>query len=174
MATEQQHYRVVRKEDSFEIRFYPPANIASVDVAGGYDRMRNEGFRELAGYIFGGNSRGEKIAMTAPVIMDLKDENQAGTMSFVMPSSFDMNAKPAPQSSRITFAETEPAYVAALTFGGFASIKDLEEHKARLLKLLEEKHIKYDIHAEYMLYDPPYKLLMRRNEVAVKLIDFNE
>src|SRR6476661_8629856 len=152
MATEQRAYRVVRKERDFEIRFYPPSSLASVKVSGGYAAMRGEGFNELAGYIFGGNSEGRKIAMTAPVIMDIDSDEPSGTMSFVMPSSFDMDKRPAPRSSRISFETTEPFYAAVVTFGGYASAQDLEKHKAELFAALDRKGIKYAERAEFYFY----------------------
>lgn len=174
MATEQRAYRVVQREKDFEIRFYPPANLASVQIGGGYAAMRGKGFNELAGYIFGGNSAGEKIAMTAPVIMDIQRDEPSGTMSFVMPSGFDMDSRPAPRSNRIFFQTTEPFYAAVLTFGGYASAQDLEKHKSALLETLDRKGIKHAEHVEFYFYDPPYKILGRRNEVVVYLPGFAE
>mmetsp|Transcript_31402 Transcript_31402/g.54434 ORF Transcript_31402/g.54434 Transcript_31402/m.54434 type:complete len:429 (-) Transcript_31402:409-1695(-) len=47
-------------------------------------------FNQLAGYIFGKNQEGEKMAMTTPVISSVlnDDEEAAREMSFVMPSKF--------------------------------------------------------------------------------------
>jgi hypothetical protein len=174
MATEQRSYKVIQKEPEFEIRFYPPAGLASVQVSGGYEAARGEGFNELAGYIFGGNSEGRKIAMTAPVIMDIQPDVPEGTMSFVLPSSFDMDSRPLPRSSRIFFQTTEPVYAAVVTFGGYASTQDLEKHKADLLKALDRKGIKHSEQAEFYFYDPPYKFLGRRNEVVVLLPGFTK
>lgn len=174
MATEQRAYRVVRKERDFEIRFYPPSSLASVQVSGGYAAMRGEGFNELAGYIFGGNSEGRKIAMTAPVIMDIQPDEPSGTMSFVMPSSFDMDGRPAPRSSRIFFETTEPVYAAVVTFGGYASPQDLEKHKAELFGALDRQGIKHAEQAEFYFYDPPYKIVGRKNEVVVNLPGYTE
>ena len=54
--TETQSYRVVRTEKEFEIRFYPPAILATVtSSAKSYKELASPGFRKLASYIFGGN-----------------------------------------------------------------------------------------------------------------------
>lgn len=54
--TEQQKYRVVHTGKEFEIRFYPSATLATVRMeANNYKELSGDGFRKLAGYIFGGN-----------------------------------------------------------------------------------------------------------------------
>ena len=46
-----------------------------------YRKTSSKGFSILAGYIFGGNDKEEKIAMTSPVAMSLKDST---TMLFLV------------------------------------------------------------------------------------------
>ncbi|MCC6410102.1 MAG: heme-binding protein, partial [Saprospiraceae bacterium] len=63
--TEKQAYEVIHSTKGFEIRFYPSATMASiVSSAKSHKELGNSGFRQLAGYIFGGNDTGQKIAMT--------------------------------------------------------------------------------------------------------------
>jgi len=81
--TEKQKYSVLHKDGNFEIRRYEPAIMASVQMPGSYSDMSSTGFRELAGYIYGGNDEKMKIAMTAPVHVSMADSTS--TMSFVMP-----------------------------------------------------------------------------------------
>ena len=51
--TEQQAYRVVLEERDFEIRFYPEATMASLNLAAStYQGVASNGFRKLANYIF--------------------------------------------------------------------------------------------------------------------------
>jgi uncharacterized FlgJ-related protein len=52
--TETQKYEVLYTRENFEIRFYPEAILATVEMNGTYDNSRNSGFQVLAGYIFGG------------------------------------------------------------------------------------------------------------------------
>ena len=47
----------------------------------------------LAGYIFGGNDKEEKIAMTSPVAMSLKDST---TMLFLVPKKYTRDNLPVP------------------------------------------------------------------------------
>ena len=50
-----------------------------------YDKASGKGFSILAGYIFGGNDKNEKISMTSPVTMTLEDSI---TMMFMVPKKF--------------------------------------------------------------------------------------
>ena len=68
MASEEPDFTVVMAEDDFEVRDYPALIAAEVEVSGSRDEASSEGFRLLAGYIFGGNTRKESIAMTTPKI----------------------------------------------------------------------------------------------------------
>ena len=66
--TEKQAYKVIKKEDDFEIRYYPPATFATIQSsAKNYRELSGNGFRKIAGYIFGNNESSSKIAMTTPV-----------------------------------------------------------------------------------------------------------
>jgi hypothetical protein len=78
--TESPAYTVERKDEDFEIRMYPSYILAQVDVATDYDQAIGEGFSILAHYIFGGNRKRSKIAMTAPV----SGENISGSEKIPM------------------------------------------------------------------------------------------
>ena len=66
-GTEEPHYLGEPLTDRVEIRRYGPRIAAETTVFADDQQARNTGFRRLAGYIFGGNQRQTKIAMTAPV-----------------------------------------------------------------------------------------------------------
>lgn len=178
-STEEQEYRVVGRRGECEIRFYPSVNRAAVSVQsreGDFNFIRNRGFRELAGYIFGGNERGEQIAMTTPVVMDVQASNNglSGTMAFTMPRNFDMNRKPRPNSQFIAFSTTEPMYAAALSIGGFPSLEEMNSLRDHLFASLKAQGIAHTGHAEYLYYNPPTQIIGRRNEVVVRLVGFSE
>lgn len=65
---EQADFSVVKKMDGYEIREYPEHIVAQTTVGGSYTESMGDGFRIVAGYIFGGNTKKESIAMTAPVL----------------------------------------------------------------------------------------------------------
>ena len=82
--TETQAYKLIRVEESFEIRYYPAATMAMItSTSKSYRELGNSGFGKLAKYIFGGNSEKKQIAMTSPVPMDIGNTNS--TMAFVLP-----------------------------------------------------------------------------------------
>ena len=62
MAAEEPAYTSSLKEGDFEVRSYPALIAAQVSVTGTRDEASNAGFKLLAGYIFGGNTRKQSIA----------------------------------------------------------------------------------------------------------------
>ena len=166
--TERQKYKVVHSEKEFEIRFYPSATLATVySSAKSYRELAGSGFRRLAGYIFGGNESDQKISMTAPVHMDINDTKS--TMSFVMPSSYDMGNLPLPNDSGVILQKTDDEYVAVLTFRGYASDRDIKTYSKKLATLLNEKGITFTGNFRYLGYNPPYQFIGRRNEIIVSV-----
>ena len=72
--TETLAYDVDEKEGNFEIRRYEDYILAQVDIEASFDKAIRKGFMILASYIFGGNIKRSKIAMTAPVVEEKKSE----------------------------------------------------------------------------------------------------
>lgn len=164
--TEKQAYKVVKKEEGFEIRYYPPATFATIQSsAKNYRELSGNGFRKIAGYIFGNNESSSKIAMTTPVHMDIS--NEGSSMSFVMPSAYDINNLPRPNDANVQLHQTPGEYVAAITFGGFANDGSIKKYAAELEKALGDKGIKSIGHFRYLGYNPPYQLVGRKNEIIV-------
>lgn len=164
--TEKQIYKVIKKEDEFEIRYYPPATFATIQSsAKNYRELSGNGFRKIAGYIFGNNESSSKIAMTTPVHMDIN--NEGSSMSFVMPSAYDINNLPRPNDANVKLHQTPGEYVAAIAFGGFANDASIKKYAAELEKGLAKKGIKSIGHFRYLGYNPPYQIVGRKNEIIV-------
>lgn len=157
-------YNVVKKYNSFEVRAYLPATYASVVKEGKMMETGNSGFRDLAGYIFGGNDRKEKIAMTAPVTF--RPSGDSTEMLFMMPSGFTPENLPAPDNARIRMWTDPAVHLAVLRFSGFASNRDIEKKATDLRVLMEKEGLKPEGDAIFMAYNPPFQVLNRRNEVA--------
>ena len=169
--TETQKYEVLYTKNNFEIRFYPEAILASVDMKGSFDDSRNSGFGVLAGYIFGGNTESTKIAMTSPVRMST--ESNQNTMSFVMPSEMEFEKLPHPNDTNIVLHKSKNMYTASLRFGGYASDAEILKYKKQLNEILNQMKIKHTGNFEFLGYNPPFQPVNRRNEVQLELTSFN-
>ena len=162
-AIEEPAYTVERawESEQIEIRRYAPRVMAVTRMQGNGD----DGFRVLAGYIFGGNATEQKIAMTAPVQQSMAGEAE---MAFMMPAEYALEDLPTPDDERVGFEEA-PAYTAAvIQFSGWASADKADEHWQRLRQFLIAEEI--DIAGEPTLnqYNPPWTLpFLRRNEIIV-------
>ena len=170
--TEEQNYKIIQKDQNFEIRFYPSATFATIKSdAKTYKELSGPGFQKLAAYIFGGNENKTQISMTSPVQMDINDT--VSTMSFVMPSSYNQENLPKPNNPDVILKEIADEYVAAIQFGGFASDKELKFYSDKLLNILKEKGIKTYGNTRFLGYNPPFQLVGRRNEIIVA-VDWKE
>jgi hypothetical protein len=168
--TEQLKYEVVKEYDGFEVRRYEAALFSSVYLNGNtYDETSSQGFRVLAGYIFGGNETGEKIAMTSPVAMEIGD---SAKMSFMVPSNYADTSLPKPNNQNIFFEKKSGSVMAAIRFGGWASDERIQEHQEKLIALLKAQKLEHTGKFVYFGYNPPYTVVGRRNEVAVELTNF--
>ena len=167
-SIEKQKYRLVKKEKEFEIRFYPPAILATTRSAvKSYRELGSSGFRKIAGYIFGNNESSAKIAMTAPVHMDINDKGSS--MSFVMPSQYTLDKLPRPVDSRVELHESAAVYMAAIEFGGYANDEKIKQYADRLVQALNRNGIKTTGNPTFLGYNAPYELIGRKNEVVIAI-----
>jgi hypothetical protein len=165
---ETQKYRVVKKEDGFEIRFYPKATFATIRSSGAnYKQVASSGFRKLAGYIFGGNDQNKSIAMTAPVRMEMSEKGSA--MSFVMPEKYDMATLPKPKDATVEIKQSEPVYAAVIAFGGYANDEKINDYSNKLVALLEKKKIKITGRFNFLGYNAPFQFIGRKNEISIPI-----
>ena len=167
-SIETQKYRVVKKEDGFEIRFYPKATFATIRSNGtNYKQVASSGFRKLAGYIFGGNDQNKSIAMTAPVRMEMSEKGSA--MSFVMPEKYDMATLPKPKDATVEIKQSEDVYAAVIAFGGYANDEKINDHNNKLVALLQKKNIKIIGGFNFLGYNAPYDFIGRKNEISIPI-----
>lgn len=160
-------YQVIKTIDEVEIRKYPNLILAQTKLGSSeYKSSGNNGFRTVANYIFGGNSKQQKIAMTAPVIMNMGD---SATMSFVMPAEYEMNDLPKPTSDQVQIRTQESRILAVLRFGGYSDDEKIRKYAERLEEVLNENNIKVKGALLYMGYNAPWDVVNRRNEVAFEV-----
>ena len=160
-------YTVDKTYDSFEIRSYEASLFTSVKLSmNEYKAASSKGFSILAGYIFGGNDRNEKIAMTSPVAMSLEDSM---TVMFMVPKKNKKETLPQPNQSQIEFREEPAKTVAAISFGGWANDEKIATYKAKLTAALDAEGIPYTNRFYFLGYNAPYEMINRKNEVIVEL-----
>jgi hypothetical protein len=168
LKTEKQAFRVVKKEAGFEIRYYPAATMATVYSKGtNYKSVASSGFNKLAKYIFGGNQQKESISMTAPVRMNITEKGSS--MSFVMPKKYNDKALPTPNDPQIEIKQSNPEYVAVISFGGYASDEKIKEHYEQLSAMLKEKKIEEKGGYNFLGYNAPFQFVGRTNEVIIPI-----
>ena len=164
---EQYAYTVERKIGEVEIRQYEDAVFSSVNLTDStYADGASKGFRILAGYIFGGNDKSESIAMTSPVVMEMGSQMK---MSFMVPSALNVDSLPKPNDGRVFQEKVPGSKMAVIRFSGWASDEKIEKHKDELIKVLQDNQIAFEGPFLFMGYNPPYQMVNRRNEVAVRV-----
>lgn len=180
---EHPRYAVVSSSGDIEIRDYEPIIVAQTDVSGERSAAISEGFRRLAGYIFGDNVARGKIAMTAPVTQQASEkipmtqpvgQTSAGpgvwTVTFTMPASWARDALPRPNNPDVTIVEIPGRRMAAIRFSGLVDNSDLSANETKLRAFMSEKGLTARGGAQYAFYDPPWTLpFNRRNEVLVEV-----
>lgn len=170
--TEHHSYQVMKVYDQFEIRKYEPALFSSVKMTSkGYKETSGSGFRVLAGYIFGGNQKNEKIAMTTPVVMELGDTTK---MLFKVPTGYTIEDLPQPNNSKIEFEKQEEKIIAAIRFDGWASDEKIKNYTSILKEALAKEKIEHDTKFSFLGYNPPYEVINRRNEITVELLNYGK
>ena len=117
-------YETLATKEGFEIRKYPELTVASRDLSSNsYSNNSTIGFREIATYIFGGNSSNEQIAMTARVQMNL---GSSTTMSFFMPVNIDYKNLPTPNRKDVFLSIQPSEIVTVIGFYGWVSDRILK------------------------------------------------
>ena len=164
---ETHRYTVISTKCDIEIRKYDPAVFISYAAEGGMFETQNDAFRNLAGYIFGGNSREQKIAMTAPVQME--QNKKESVMRFVIPSEYKMNELPKPDNSNVRMNEEPGFYAAAIRYSGFNNENKFIRHKKLLEEFIANEKLKSAGEFIFLGYNPPFQWFGRKNEVMVKV-----
>lgn len=162
------NYKVIKTLGDVEIREYPQMILAQTKLGGKrYDTNVNNGFGVVANYIFGGNQQKQKIAMTAPVIMNMSDKD--ASMSFVMPSQYQLSDLPSPNSTAVSLVSQDSMKLAVLRFGGFSSDEKIAKYAQILTEVLEKNNIRTKGSLLFMGYNAPWDVINRRNEVAFQI-----
>jgi hypothetical protein len=161
-------FRVEAVEGAREVRVYGPHLLAEVTVTGNRSQAAGAGFRMLAGYIFGGNAAGAKIAMTVPVAQVPQGDGATWTMTFMMPAEWTRDRLPVPDDARIRFVEDPGGRQVVERFSGLPREEDMFARADALRLWAEARGLVVTGGARFYLYDSPMTLPWnRRNEVAL-------
>ncbi len=189
-ASDEPSYVLVRAQGAIEIRDYPALILAEVEVSGDMTRAGNQGFRPLAGFIFGDNqapgedssaniamttpviqSRSERIAMTSPVTQSrTAGDGETWRVAFIMPESWTMETLPRPNDPDVIIREQPARRLAAIRFSGGPNESRFARKADELAAFLAAEG--YEIIGEpvYARYNPPWTPTpMRRNEVMIEV-----
>lgn len=157
-------YEILKKIKTVEIRKYKESVNAS--YYSDFEDERNNYFRSLASYIFGGNSKKESISMTSPVTMRLYGNKE---MIFRMPEKYTLENLPIANNSDIKFLIIPACTKAAIGYSGYSNTR-IEQKKINELKeILLEYNIIHNNKFEVLVYNSPYRILNRRNEITVNI-----
>ncbi len=181
---EQAEYTVVRKNKNYEVRTYPRHIVAQATLSGDYTGAMNSGFSIVAGYIFGGNTKKEKIAMTAPVVekagisekiamtapVVVAGDEGSRTISFGIPKGYTLETLPVPNDKRVQIVEIPEKNFAVARFYGYRNSSMIEKATKELKEKLVEDKIEIVGSPSYAGYNapgtPPW---MTRNEVLIEI-----
>ncbi|MCA3178862.1 MAG: heme-binding protein [Burkholderiaceae bacterium] len=186
MAIEEPAYEVERRldGDDVEVRRYAPYVVAQVRVDGPSDRADSEGFRVLAGYIFGKNKGERRLEMTAPVTRAAAEpvklemtapvtrsaDAQGFLVQFVLPKSVTLATAPEPIDPRVELREVPARRIAAIRYSGTWSQANYDEHLERLRSALRAARIEPAGAPTLSRYNGPMTpWFMRRNEIWLPL-----
>src|SRR5690554_5781978 len=163
-------YDLVESSEDFEIRRYFEYNIVTYENPD--DKDSSQGFSNLFAYISKDNAKEQKISMTVPVIDEIKPGIR--TMSFVVPSRFEIDHIPLPKNRFLSIRKMEEGYFAVIRFKGNPTEKKIDYNEKRLREFVEKRGYKELSNYYNAFYDPPFQLpFLKKSEIMVK-IDYKD
>ena len=161
MSNNFQFYETVQIIENIEIRKYDEQIVASHISKDN----QNNNFSILANYIFGNNCRSEKIGMTSPVIINKKTNK----MSFIMPERYLISNLPTPKNKEVVIETYKKSHKAVIKYGGYTNSKKEDKMISILKSKLKQNNIIFFGDFEILVYQSPYKILNRKNEIIVSI-----
>jgi hypothetical protein len=181
---EQTPYSVIESKRDYEIRLYPQHLVAQTTLSGEYQQALNEGFRIVAKYIFGANTKQKSIAMTAPAIeaspssqkiamtapVVTTDLGESHLIAFGMPKSYTLATLPQPIVSRVQIVTIPERKLAVKRFGWLRTTARIQLKKQDLLASLKKDNVTTIGQPYYAGYNAPWTPpWLARNEVMVEI-----
>jgi effector-binding domain-containing protein len=183
MAIEEAKYKVVEKDNRFEIRDYTPHILAETIVEGDLKEAGNKAFNRLFRYISGDNRSRKKVAMTAPVSQQPMGEKiemtapvgqrrvqEKWAVSFMMPASYTIETLPESEDPNITLRQVPARRMASVRYSGFWTEKRYLRYKSELESWIKEKGLTIVGDPMWARYNPPFTpWFLRRNEILIPI-----
>lgn len=189
VALEKPKYTVLHAEGKIEYRFYESYVVAETTVTdkNSYGRAATNGFMRLFDYISGENISKTSIAMTAPVQQTpltedasekiamtspvQQSKNDLGwSVAFMMPSTYNIDTAPIPNSENITLREIPPRLMAVIRYSGRWTQRNFDKQSKLLESAIQNNGVEILSTAESAVYNPPFMPpFMRRNEVMFEV-----
>ena len=175
MSYEEPEYSIVKKTDVYEVRQYKQRTVAEVTYG-----EEDSGFRVLFDYISGANkgskevemtipvTQSKEIDMTAPVTQSMTDGKMS--MRFFLPMQYSKQNAPEPNDERVRIIDLPTEYFAVISYSGFASDGNFEEHYTELKAALDKDGMVIKGPPIKATYNSPFTLpFLRRNEAMYPL-----
>jgi effector-binding domain-containing protein len=175
MSYEEPEYSIVKKTDVYEVRQYNKRTVAEVTYG-----EEDSGFRVLFDYISGANkgskevemtipvTQSKEIDMTVPVTQSMTDGKMS--MRFFLPMQYSKQNAPEPNDERVRIIDLPAEYFAVISYSGFASDGNFEEHYTKLKAALDKDGIVIKGPPIKATYNSPFTLpFLRRNEAMYPL-----
>jgi len=175
MSYEEPEYSIVKKTDVYEVRQYKRRTVAEVTYG-----EEDSGFRVLFDYISGANKGSKEVEMTIPVTQSKEIDmtvpvTQSTTgdkmsMRFFLPMQYSKQNAPEPNDERVRIIDLPAEYFAVISYSGFASDGNFEEHYTKLKAALDKDGIVIKGPPIKATYNSPFTLpFLRRNEAMYPL-----
>jgi len=181
MAIDEPLYTVVHTYEAFEVRRYEPYWVAETVVSAAPEDAGSQGFRILAGYIFGRNKGARKIEMTAPVAQSptkiamtapvAQSASSGGyVIQFAMPREWTLETLPEPLDSSVALRVMPARTLAVISYSGTWSQSRYEKNLKKLEDALAQAGLRWHGEPVWARYDPPWKpWFWRRNEIWLEI-----
>ena len=175
MSYEEPEYSIVKKTDVYEVRQYKKRTVAEVTYG-----EEDSGFRVLFDYISGANKGSKEVEMTIPVTQSkeidmtvpVTQSTTDGKMSmrFFLPMQYSKQNAPEPNDERVRIIDLPAEYFAVISYSGFASESNFEEHYTELKAALNKDGMVIKGPPIKATYNSPFTLpFLRRNEAMYPL-----
>ena len=175
MSYEEPEYSVVKKTGVYEVRQYKKRTVAEVTYG-----EEDSGFRVLFDYISGANKGSKEVEMTIPVTQSkeiymtvpVTQSTTDGKMSmrFFLPMQYSKHNAPEPNDERVRIIDLPAEYFAVISYSGFVSDGNFEEHYTELKAALDKDGMVIKGPPIKATYNSPFTLpFLRRNEAMYPL-----